>query len=134
MTHSNENNTCCTQDVKPERVQAGRTYVPFVDIIETPEELLLMADMPGVPSDGVDVRYERGELTIRGSVKPRQEAGTRYLLREYGVGDFHRAFTIGEGIDAERIEAELKDGVLTLHLPKVRALQPRKIAVKTPQD
>ncbi|MCG3128477.1 MAG: Spore protein SP21 [Phycisphaerae bacterium] len=130
MTTHDNNNACCAQDVKPERVQAGRTYVPFVDIVETPEELLLLADMPGVSSEGVDVRYERGELTIRGTVKPRQEAGTRYLRREYGVGDFHRAFTIGEGIDAEKIEAELKDGVLTLHLPKVRALRPRKIAVK----
>jgi HSP20 family protein len=63
-------------------------------------------------------------------VAPRTSEQGRYFLREYGVGDFQRNFEVGEQIDAERISAEYSDGVLTLHLPKVVAARPRKIAVK----
>ncbi len=109
----------------------GRTYVPNVDIIEQDDKLLLLADMPGVSSDDLDIRYERGELTIDGRVPPRQDAGqTHYLLREYGVGDYRRAFQIGEGIESSGIEAELHDGVLTLHLPKTEQAVSRRISVK----
>jgi HSP20 family protein len=77
----------------------------------------------------VDVRYENGELTIYGKCAPRQE-GVNYLGYEYGVGDYYRAFTIGEAIDADKIAAELKHGVLTVHLPKTEAVKPKRIAVK----
>jgi HSP20 family molecular chaperone IbpA len=114
-----------------ERVHGGRTYVPAVDIIETKEEMLLIADTPGARAEGIEINYERGRLTIEARVQPRQsEDRTQYLLREYGVGDFSRSFDVGEGIDASKIEAEIADGVLTLHLPKAAELQPRKIAVK----
>lgn len=114
-----------------ERTRSGKTYLPVVDIRETKEELVLFADLPGVKPDGVDIHFEGGELTITGRVEPRQPDGTRYLLLEYETGDFARTFRISESIDASRISAELKDGVLTLHLPKVEAVKPRKIAVKT---
>jgi len=120
-----------SQVVQPERVRGGPTYIPAVDIVETNDKLILMADVPGATTEGLDVRYERGQLTISARVTPRQDPNTDYLLREYGVGDFYRVFEVGEGIDAEKIEAELSDGVLTLHLPKVPALLPRKIAVKS---
>lgn len=119
-----------TQIVQPERVRGGPTYVPAVDIVEANDKLMLMADLPGVTREGLDIQYERGQLTISGRVTPRQDPNTEYLLREYGVGDFYRVFEVGEGIDAEKIEAELNAGVLTLHLPKAQALLPRKIAVK----
>jgi HSP20 family protein len=120
-----------TQVVKPERVRGGPSYVPAVDIVEVEDRLLMMADMPGVTSDDLDIRYERGQLTIHGRVIPRQDPDTSYLLREYGVGDFYRVFEVGEGIDPSKIEAELRNGVLTLHLPKVQELMPRTIKVKT---
>lgn len=117
---------------KAERIHAGRTYVPPVDIVEKEDRLLLLADLPGVKSDRLDISYERGELTLHGKVEPRQNvAQTHYLLREYGVGDFYRSFQVGEGIDASRIEAQLVDGVLVLNLPKTHDAVPRKIAVKT---
>jgi len=115
----------------PERVRGGRTYVPNVDILEQADRLLLMADMPGVRREDLDITYERGLLAVHGKVAPRPgpENATR-LTSEYGVGDWYRSFEIGEGIDASKIEAELTNGVLTLHLPKAPQLMPRKIAVK----
>jgi len=120
-----------TQAIQPEQIHGGPTYVPSVDIIEEESRLVLLADMPGVTAEGVDIHYERGQLTIHGRVAPRQNPDTDYLLQEYGVGDFHRRFEIGEGIDANGIEAELRDGVLRLHLPKTQEVLPRRIAVKT---
>lgn len=104
------------------------TFTPRVDIVETENELLLFADLPGVKPADVDVRFENGELTVHGRAAPRH-AGGDYLFYEYGVGDFHRAFAITPDVDASRISAELKQGVLTVHLPKSEAVKPRKIAV-----
>jgi len=115
-----------------EPVRGGPAYVPAVDILEENDKLLLVADMPGVRAGELDVQYERGSLTIHGKVAPRQdEADVNYLLREYGVGDFSRTFQVGEGVDASKISAELRDGVLTLHLPKAEALLARKITVRS---
>jgi HSP20 family protein len=120
-----------TQQSQPERLRGGLAFVPSVDIVEERDKLLLLADMPGVRPGDLDITYERGTLTVHGRVAPRQDLEqTNYLLREYGVGDFCRSFHIGEGIDASKIEAELHDGVLTLHLPKSQELLPRKIALK----
>ncbi|GBD36809.1 Spore protein SP21 [bacterium HR36] len=105
------------------------TYSPRVDVVETADELVLYADLPGVRPEDLDIRYENGELTLHGKVQPRLEKG-EFLLREYGVGDFYRTFTIGEEIDSDKISAELKQGVLVLHLPKHEAIKPKRIAVK----
>jgi len=115
-----------------ERARDRRTYTPNVDIVETAEEFLVLADMPGVAANAIDIQYEQGVLTMHGRVEPRQdENNTDYLLGEYGVGDFYRSFRLGEGIDANKIEARLKDGVMELRLPKSEASKPRRIAVKT---
>lgn len=116
---------------QPERTRGGRVYSPSVDIVELKDELLMLADVPGVKAEDVEIQYEQGQLTLHARVQPRQNGGrTQYLAREYGIGDFYRSFQIGEGIDSQRIEAELKDGVLTLHLPKAEAVRPRRIQVK----
>lgn len=120
--------------VVAERVRSGRTYVPSVDIVEKPEELLLVADVPGVRAEDIDVSYERGELRLSARVEPRQGDGTQWLAREYGIGDFVWTFQVGEGIDASKIAAEVTAGVLTLHLPKAEAAKMRKIAVKASTD
>lgn len=114
-----------------ERTRSGRFYRPNVDIFEKNDELLVRADVPGAAGSEIDIHFEGGELTIHAPAAPRQDAATNYLLREYGVGDFYRTFTVSETIDAAKIHAEYKDGVLTLHLPKVEAAKPRKIKVKT---
>lgn len=107
----------------------GLWFTPRVDIMETDEELTLFADLPGAKQGNVDIRYEKGELHLQASCPIRQEA-TNYMLNEYGVGDFYRSFTISQDIDASRIAAELKNGVLTVHLPKTEAVKPKKIQVK----
>ncbi|TWU27633.1 Hsp20/alpha crystallin family protein [Bythopirellula polymerisocia] len=112
-----------------EHTRDNPMFTPRFDIFERDDELILWGDLPGVTTENLHIDFEKNELTIRGCVAPRQE-GAQYLLGEYGIGDFYRTFAIGEAIDTEKISAELKNGVLTLHLPKTEAVKPRKIAVK----
>lgn len=115
--------------VRSERLPAAPVYSPNVDILENAEELTLIADVPGVATDSIDIQYEQGELTIRGRVAPRSESRS-FLLNEYGEGDFYRVFQLGEGVDNTKISAEVSNGVLTIHLPKVERAKPRKISVQ----
>lgn len=113
-----------------EHTRSGRCFRPNVDILEKADELLLLADVPGASGgDAIDIKFEEGELTLRGKVEPRQGPDQQYLYQEYGVGDFYRTFQISESIDASKISAEYGNGVLTLHLPKAESVKPRKIAV-----
>jgi HSP20 family molecular chaperone IbpA len=113
---------------RPETTRGGYYFAPRVDILETDAELTLFAEVPGVKSEDVNLRYENGELVLLGRVRPRAQ-GKNLLLQEYGEGNFYRVFTIHESIDAGRIAAECKNGVLTVHLPKVEAVKPRQIQV-----
>ncbi len=114
----------------PEATRGGIYYTPRVDIFELADEVVLQCDMPGVMPQDLDIRFEKGELSLYGKVRPRP-ASVEYLEEEYGVGDFFRSFTIAPEIDAEKISAEYRDGVLTVHLPKQEKLRPRRIAVQT---
>jgi HSP20 family protein len=114
---------------RPELTRGGLHFTPRVDILETENELTLFAEVPGVRPEDVELHYEQGELTLHARVRPRSE-GKRLLLQEYEEGDFYRAFNIHESIDATRISAECKNGVLTVHLPKVESAKPRQISVK----
>jgi HSP20 family protein len=111
-----------------ETTSGGPRFSPLVDIWENSEGLTVVADMPGVTAEGLNVDLRENVLTIYGKVLP--EAGGRKMLsREYEVGDFYRQFSLSEHIDQERITASMKDGVLTLTLPKLAPAQPRKITV-----
>jgi len=114
-----------------EPTRRGPYFRPVVDILETGEEIRVLADMPGVEPENIDLKFEKGVLTIFGAVEPRQPEGTPYLLREYGVGDFLRVFELSEAIDVDRISAEYNDGVLVLHLPKAERAKARRIEVRT---
>ena len=119
------------QQAKPaESARCGAWYRPNVDIVERENELMLVADMPGVDRNGLDVHFEDGELTIFAPAPSRGPSAGAYLMHEYGVGDFRRKFRISEHVDASQIHAEYVDGVLMVNLPKVEALKPRKIEVK----
>ena len=112
-----------------ERTRGGVYYRPGCDIVETAEELLVRADVPGAKGEEINVNFEDGMLSIHAPVKSRQEEDAEYLLHEYGVGDYYRTFQVSEAIDASKIEAQYADGVLTLHMPKAESAKPRKIAV-----
>ena len=128
MNTNTETANCETTSVESPREQ--RCYLPQVDIIEASQEFLLRADVPGARADAIDIDFENGRLTIQARVEPRDADNEQEcLLREYGVGNYCRSFNVGDGIDADAIQAELTDGVLTVHLPKAGKLMPRKIAV-----
>lgn len=111
--------------------QTGRhvTFTPRVDILDNPEELMLLLDVPGVKPENVDLHFERGELTVHAHFSATEPVG-KVLLNEYEVGDYYRAFLIGEDVAPEHIHAELKNGVLTIHLPKKASARPQRIAVQ----
>jgi HSP20 family protein len=107
---------------------ADVTFTPRVDILETDDEMLLMVDLPGVKPEEVDVRFENGELSLHGRRSAKHSG--RPWLWEYETGSFHRAFRVTENIAADKIHADMKNGVMTLHLPKVESVKPRRIAIK----
>ena len=113
----------------PEATRGDIYYTPPVDIYESGDEVALQCDMPGVKPQDVDVRFEKGELSLCGKVQPRQ-APADYLAEEYGVGDFYRTFAIAPETDADKISADYRDGVLTVHLPKQERVKPKRIAVQ----
>src|SRR2546426_3509053 len=112
---------------RDERARPGPYFQPAVDIFETKDELGVVADMPGVPPDGVDVGLEGDELSIEGRVRSGEYDGLKPLYVEYGVGGYHRRFTLGEMIDLDGIRARMKHGVL--RLPKAERARARRIAV-----
>lgn len=99
----------------------GVTISPRIDILETDEELLLFADVPGVGPDDLDIRFENGELTLHGRRSSPHE--------DRVVTNYQRVFSVSREVASDKISASLKEGVLTLHLPKVEAVRPRRISV-----
>jgi len=105
-------------------------FVPAVDIYESQNALTLVADMPGVSMDNIDIDLDSDQLTIRGTVSQEEEKG-KVFVKEFAYGDYYRQFTLSSDIDREKIQASIKDGVLKLVLPKAEAAKPRKITVKS---
>lgn len=114
-----------------ERTRARRVYTPDVDIIERKDDIVVMADMPGVDENAVDITLEKNVLTIYGKVDAEIPEHHRLWLSEYGIGDYQRTFTLSDEVDRNKIQATVKNGVLKLILPKAEAVKTRKIAVKT---
>lgn len=108
----------------------GRPWVPPVDIKETENELVVIADVPGIDMKDIDVRMENGTLTVRGERKferGTEEGGWHRLERPYGT--FERVFTMPDTVDAEGVKADYKNGTLTITLPKKEIAKPRQIKV-----
>ena len=126
-----ENGKLAQQNDQGQKVQQPVTYyAPLVDVVETREAYLFQADLPGAKAEGLDVSYENGTLTIEARVEGRQPGEGRYLWREYGVGHYYRSFSIETPVNVEGIQAELKQGVLNLYVPKAESARGRKIPVK----
>jgi len=107
---------------------AVRTVRPRVDIFETERSYCLLADMPGVGAEGLEVTAERNTLVIHGRVEPPK---VRPDYREFELSDYRRTFTLGEDLDAGGIAATLRDGVLRVDIPKSPDAQPKKIPVRS---
>ena len=113
-----------------EQTSPGLVFKPAVDIFETDKELTLLADVPGVKTDDLNIDLHENVLTLDGKVKLPEDAGEVDVFREYRTGKYYRQFTLPQVINQGKIKAELKDGVLRLNLPKVEEAKPRKITVK----
>jgi HSP20 family molecular chaperone IbpA len=105
-------------------------FLPAADIYETNDAIVVMAEMPGVAPDGVDITLERRVLTIRGRSAANEHAGYQRVYSEYADGDYERVFTLSDAIDRDKIEASLRDGVLHLVLPKAEPARARKIELR----
>lgn len=113
----------------PERVSRRPVVAPAVDIYENADAIILLADLPGVSQDGVNVNFEKDELRIDATTRDLTDSGDP-LFSEFARRDYRRAFQLAPGIDVEKITADLKGGVLTVTLPKAASLKPRQIAIK----
>ena len=100
---------------------------PAVDIFETDQGLTLVADLPGVAKEDMQIDVDRSLLTVQANAKSYLKGEP--VLREFLHGHFHRQFQLPDEIDSEKIAAELKNGVLTLQLPKSEAAKPRRIEI-----
>jgi len=117
----------------PERIErtwSKRTYSPQVDIIERKEDIVVIADMPGVDEKSVDINLEKNVLSIYGRVEEQGLQDYSPIYAEYGIGDYERVFTLSDEIDRDKIDATVKNGVLTIVLPKAEKAKSRKISVK----
>ena len=114
-----------------ERARARRCFIPKVDIYETEDAVVLVADMPGVDADSVDITLEKNILTISGNVSDGEREGYGLAYSEYREGDYERTFSLSNEVDRSKIGATMKDGVLKLTLPKAEEMKTRRIAVRT---
>lgn len=112
-----------------EQTRPGRTYIPNVDIYETPESLWLWADMPGVDENSLEVHVADGVLSLEGRVALQEYDSLSPVYTEYNVGNYARRFSLSDTIDVERIKARMTNGVLELELPKAERAKPKQIAV-----
>ena len=105
-----------------------RQVTPLVDIYENDDEILLHAEMPGVKKDDITVNIDNGNLTLTGVRTLTMEGAGEW--EEFGNVEYQRAFSVPQTIDVNKVKAELKDGILALHLPKSEAAKPRQIEIK----
>jgi HSP20 family protein len=114
---------------KEERTIPARIFLPVADIFETVQALTVVLELPGVDKESVEVSIENDVLTIEGRIDFSKYEGLQPLYTEYNIGNYSRSFQISSKIEQDSISAELKDGVMTLVLPKAEKAKPRRINV-----
>jgi len=129
-----------TQEVAPrekreltqtqERTEAGKFFSPYTDIHETERVVVVSMEMPGVDKDSIDIRLDKGVLTVKGTIDSAKYEALRPIYSEYNVGNFVRTFTVSTKIDSAAISAAVADGVLTIELPKAAEAVTKRIAVQ----
>ena len=121
--------TTKTPAAAPAEAQNARAALPACDVYEDESGITLLADLPGVPRERLELKIEGDALTIEGSVQPQTPENLEPVYAELRVPRFRRSFTLSRELDSARIDASLKDGVLTLRIPKQAHAQPRRITV-----
>ena len=119
-----------TKDLTQRNAPAVTPLVPPVDIIEDAEGITLRADLPGVDRENLHIDVDGETLTLEATVNLGETTGIQPVYSEIRVAQFRRGFVLGRDLDASRIEASIKDGVLTLRIPKAEQAKPRRIEVK----
>jgi HSP20 family protein len=114
---------------KTETTTPARVFVPVTDIFETPEALTVVLEMPGVDRNSIEANVEDDVVTIEGRIDFAKYEGMQPVYTEYNVGHYARSFQISNKIDQSKISAEMKDGVVTLVLPRAEQTKQRKIQV-----
>jgi len=116
-------------DKAQEQTRPLRAFLPTADIYETEDVLTLILEMPGVDRSNIDVNVDGGMLTIEGRIDFNKYEGLQPVYSEYNIGPYRRSFRISNRIDQDKIKAEMRDGVITLTLPKAEEAKPRRIEV-----
>ena len=114
--------------VREEMRSQSRYWTPPVDIFETNENLVLIADMPGVEKDGLVINMEKGILTLKGEMKLAKKG--QLLFHEFSSDNYYRQFKISEDIDMDKASADFDNGILTLTMPKSEAAKPKRIEIR----
>lgn len=114
---------------KEEQTIPAKFFLPYTDIYETGDSLVVTMEMPGVEKEQIDVRLEKDVLLVEGRIDFSKYENLKPLYTEYNIGHYRRSFTISKEINREHISAKINDGVLTLELPKVKEAGARTIAV-----
>jgi HSP20 family protein len=114
---------------KPESTVPLRSFLPVSDIFETDHALNVVLEMPGVAKENVDIDIDNDVLKISGRIDIAKYEGLQPVYTEYNIGNYSRSFQLSNKIDQDGIKAELKDGVMTLVLPKSEKAKPRRISV-----
>jgi len=114
---------------KQESTAPARLFMPTADIYEAEQALTVVLEMPGVDKTNVDISVEAGVLTIEGRLDFAKYAGMQPVYTEYNIGHYRRSFSLSNKIDQGKIGAEMKDGVLTITLPKAEEAKPRRISI-----
>ena len=112
------------------QAQSAPALMPRVDVVEDDTGITILADLPGVPKDRLALRVEGDTLQIEGDITSDTPEGMEVVYAEVQVRRYRRAFTLSRDLDTDKISADLKDGVLTLRVPKAEHAQPRRIEVR----
>jgi len=122
-----EEQTAVINHVEPVR----RTLKPRIDLVEAGDAIMLVADLPGVSEESIEITLEKDRLTIFGSMADRAPEGYRPVYSEFWHGDFQRSFILSDDIDRDNIEASFQNGVLRLSLPKAEKARARRITLQS---
>ncbi len=128
MTNNLQN---MNKSVTPEMTKSEVTYSPNVDIVETEKEIVLTSELVGVDEKNLDVMLENNVLTITGKMKDEKLEDYELIYSEYRPVKYERSFTISDEFDKKKLKATLKNGLLTVSIPKAEKAVAKKIAVKT---